>query len=219
MATSPNYGWLEPDNTDLVKNGALAIRTLGNAIDTTMATMIPKSLVDAKGDLIAATANDTPARLAVGTNGQILTADSTAATGLKWSTAAGSSAANGTAFVATNETTTSTSYTGLTTALSTTVTTGTRALVIISAEIELAATSSRGYMSYAVSGATTIASSDAFSINIKTNADQTIDAHSYAYIVTGLTAGSNTFTTQYKSGQGNIIYFSNRRISVIDMGS
>lgn len=84
MATSPNYGWLEPDNTDLVKNGALAIRTLGNAIDTTMATMVPKSIVDAKGDLIAGTAADTPARLAVGSNNQVLTADSSTATGLKW---------------------------------------------------------------------------------------------------------------------------------------
>ena len=85
MATSPIYSWPEPDNTDLVKNGALAIRTMGNAIDTTMGTMTPKSIVDAKGDLIAATANDTPARLAVGTNGQALVADSTAATGLKYS--------------------------------------------------------------------------------------------------------------------------------------
>ena len=84
MATSPNYSWPEPDDTSFVKNGALAMRTLGNAIDTTMATMVPKSIVDAKGDLIGATANDTPARLAVGTNGQILTADSTAATGIKW---------------------------------------------------------------------------------------------------------------------------------------
>ena len=89
MATSPNYGWPEPDDTSLVKNGALAMRTLGNAIDTTMATMTPKSIVDAKGDLIAATANDTPARLAVGTNGQVLTADSTAATGLAWATPSG----------------------------------------------------------------------------------------------------------------------------------
>jgi hypothetical protein len=85
MATSPIYGWAEPDNTDLVRNGALAIRTLGNAIDTTMATMTPKSIVDAKGDLIAASANDTPARLAVGSNGDTLVADSTASTGLRWS--------------------------------------------------------------------------------------------------------------------------------------
>jgi hypothetical protein len=84
MATSPNYGWLEPDNTDLVKNGALAIRTLGNAIDTTMATMTPKSIVDAKGDLIAASAADTPARLAVGNNGETLVADSSTSTGLRY---------------------------------------------------------------------------------------------------------------------------------------
>jgi len=84
MATSPIYSWPEPDNTDLVKNGALAIRTMGNAIDTTMATMIAKSIVDAKGDIIAATANDTPARLAVGTNTFFLAAASSQATGLEW---------------------------------------------------------------------------------------------------------------------------------------
>lgn len=50
---------------------------------------VAKTIVDAKGDLIAATAADTPARLAVGTNGQVLTADSTAATGLAWTTASG----------------------------------------------------------------------------------------------------------------------------------
>lgn len=120
MATSPNFGWLEPDNTDLVKNGALAIRTLGNAIDASLAELkggttgqvlsktsntdmdftwvaqddsnaIQNAIVDAKGDLIAATAADTPARLAVGTNGQVLTADSTAATGLAWASASSGS--------------------------------------------------------------------------------------------------------------------------------
>ena len=84
MATSPIYNWPEPDNTDLVKNGALAIRTLGNAIDTTMATMVPKSIVDAKGDLIAGTAADTAARLAVGNNGETLVADSSTSTGLRY---------------------------------------------------------------------------------------------------------------------------------------
>jgi hypothetical protein len=40
MATSPNYNWPEPDNTDLVKNGALAIRTAVNAIDTSMGELL-----------------------------------------------------------------------------------------------------------------------------------------------------------------------------------
>lgn len=36
MATSPNYGWSEPDDTAYVKDGAAAMRTLGNAIDTSV---------------------------------------------------------------------------------------------------------------------------------------------------------------------------------------
>ena len=119
MANTTNFNWETPDDTDLVKDGAAAIRTLGSAIDTSLVDLkggttgqvlskatntdmdftwvaqddsnaIQNAIVDAKGDLIAATANDTPARLAVGTNGQVLTADSTAATGLAWATASSS---------------------------------------------------------------------------------------------------------------------------------
>jgi hypothetical protein len=87
------------------------MRTLGNAIDTSLvdlkggttgqilakasnsdldftwssdATGIQASIFDAKGDLIAASAADTAARLAVGTNNHTLYADSTASTGLSW---------------------------------------------------------------------------------------------------------------------------------------
>jgi hypothetical protein len=45
---------------------------------------IQNSIVDAKGDIVAASGNDTPARLAVGSNGTTLVADSAEATGLKW---------------------------------------------------------------------------------------------------------------------------------------
>ena len=56
-------------------------------------TDIPQSTVTAKGDLVVGTAASTAGRLGVGTNGQYLSADSTAGTGLKWVTpAAGYSA-------------------------------------------------------------------------------------------------------------------------------
>ena len=50
------------------------------------ASAISPTLIDAKGDLIVGSAADTAARLAVGTNNQILTADSAATNGVKWAT-------------------------------------------------------------------------------------------------------------------------------------
>jgi hypothetical protein len=117
MANPTTYfGWVMPTATDLVTDLPADFNVFGQGVDTSMQDLlggttgqvlskasntnmdfawvaqddsnaIQNAIVDAKGDLIGATANDTPARLAVGTNGQILTADSTAATGLKWATA------------------------------------------------------------------------------------------------------------------------------------
>ena len=106
--TTPNFGWSVPTSTDLVKDGATAIELLGDSIDTSLVDLKggttgqvlsktsntdmdftwiaadPLLILDAKGDIISATAADTPARLAVGANGTVLTADSTESTGLKW---------------------------------------------------------------------------------------------------------------------------------------
>jgi hypothetical protein len=51
------------------------------------ALFIPDAIVDAKGDLIVATAADTVARLAAGNNGESLVADSTTASGLRYTAA------------------------------------------------------------------------------------------------------------------------------------
>lgn len=55
-------------------------------VDTATGLLVPKSLVDAKGDLLVGTADNTVARRAVGTDGQVLAADSTDSTGVKWAT-------------------------------------------------------------------------------------------------------------------------------------
>lgn len=94
MPSTANYSWPTPASTDYVKDGATAIQNLGNAADSTVKSVsdvanaaIAKTIVDAKGDLIVASGADAVARLAVGTNGFVLTADSTAANGVKWAAA------------------------------------------------------------------------------------------------------------------------------------
>ena len=76
--------------------GSLASGGDADTLDGVDSTgFIQKTIVDAKGDIIAATAADTVARLAVGSNNFVLTADSAQATGLKWAAPTGATLADG----------------------------------------------------------------------------------------------------------------------------
>jgi len=61
----------------------------GGTSGTVTVTNSMATAIDAKGDLVPGTGADTFARLAVGANGTVLTADSAEATGMKWAAAAG----------------------------------------------------------------------------------------------------------------------------------
>jgi hypothetical protein len=120
--TNP-FNWQMPTASDLVTDLPADFETFGQAVATSMADLlggttgqilskasntdmdftwvtsddanaIQNAIVDAKGDLIAASAADTPARLAVGNNGETLVADSSTSTGLRYqgSQAAGKNA-------------------------------------------------------------------------------------------------------------------------------
>jgi hypothetical protein len=71
MATTTNYSWETPDDTDLVKDGAAAIRTLGSSIDTTTKNLNPQTTTGALA-YRSATANVNTA-LPIGSTGQVLT--------------------------------------------------------------------------------------------------------------------------------------------------
>jgi hypothetical protein len=105
-----NFNWQMPTASDLVTDLPADFEVFGQAVDTSLADLkggttgqvlsktsgtdmdftwvttddanaIQNSIVDAKGDLIAASANDT---LAVGANGETLVADSSTSTGLRY---------------------------------------------------------------------------------------------------------------------------------------
>ena len=63
----------------------------GNALSATVTDQggIAKSLIDAKGDLIVGSADNTAARLAVGVDGYVLKANSAATNGVEWAAASG----------------------------------------------------------------------------------------------------------------------------------
>lgn len=111
-------------------------------------------------------------------------------------------------------TTTSTTYTGTltgSTAATLTLTTGTSVLVVWSAAVANSATATNAWTSVAVSGATTVAASDAWSTEALQAAGGT-QRLSNLHLFTGLTAGSNTFTLNFKTNSATTLTVTNQEI-------
>jgi hypothetical protein len=233
--TNP-FSWQMPTPTDLVTDLPADFEVFGQAVATSLADLlggttdqvlaknsntdmdfkwvtsddanaIQNTIVDAKGDLIAASANDTPARLAVGANGETLIADSSTGTGLKWfslaKTATDYQAASvnnpaGTAYAASAGTDPTV-----------TITTGTKALIIVQARFF---TTNVNFVSFDVSGATTIAAADSGSASVAFGSSSMGTAVTY---LDNLTAGSNTFTMKYKCNVTASGSYDLRRITVV----
>lgn len=169
MATTTNFGWETPDDTDLVKDGAAAIRTSLNGVDSSFVDLkggttgqvlskasgtdldftwvaqddsnaIQNAIVDAKGDLIVGASSDTPARLAVGTNGYVLTANSGATNGVEWAAPAGGGkvlqVVQGTTTTATTVTGTTLTDTNITASITPSSSTS-KVLVLVAASVQM----------------------------------------------------------------------------------
>jgi hypothetical protein len=120
------------------------------------------------------------------------------------------------ATVATSQTTVSTTYTNLaTTGPAVTVTTGTQAIVIVTVSVNNDTASATSRADFAVSGATTRAASDTTAL-IHASAIANAGVRATATTFLSLTAGSNTFTVQYRTN-GGTGSFNDRHLVVIPL--
>ena len=178
---------------------------------------IQNSIVDAKGDLISATADNTPARLGIGTNNQVLTADSAQATGMKWATPAGG---GGKVLQVVQDTLTSsfttTSTTMADTGLSVTITPSSATSQIMvyvsvpSADATLSGTGGLGYgAAQLLRGATVLQYAEIGSYNVASATNPSFLASmSMSYLDSPATTSATTYKVQSKKETGTSFAFS-----------
>ena len=175
------------------------------------AAAINPTIVDAKGDIIAATGADAVSRLAVGANNTVLTADSTTATGLKWAAAA----AGGKVLQvvsATNTATQSTSSTSFVDAITVSITpTLSTSKILVMAYISGASDTAATQIGFRLTRAgTAIFVGDASGSRIQatgilfqpSNANYSSQAHA-SFLDSPATTSATTYAMQYKADAGS----------------
>ena len=88
--TSAGSGSIITDSERTKLNGIEALADITDTTNVTSAGAVMKNTIDAKGDILVGTANNTITKLPVGTNNFVLSADSSTTTGLKWKAVSGS---------------------------------------------------------------------------------------------------------------------------------
>lgn len=171
------------------------------ASSTAATTYVANSLADAKGDLLTATADNTPARLAVGANNTVLTADSSTATGLKWATPAGGGKVLQVVMGSTSSTMTTSSSTYADTNLTGTITpssASSKVLVIATQNgcLKFGGTAANGMGLKLLRGATDIVKMADAGMILQSN---TANNGDYSFSVSYLDSPATTSATTYKT--------------------
>jgi hypothetical protein len=216
MATTTNFGWTTPDDTDLVKDGAGAIRTSLNGVDTSFVdlkggttgqVLAKASATDldfvwsadaagmtnpmtTTGDTIYSSSGSTPARLGIGTTGQVL---SVAAGVPTWAAPAGGGGADFTLLNAGG-----TTLSGTTTTVSGISAQGSLLVIIDGGS----ATTGGQAFRLRLNGSTTIADYDWWGFELSNPA-----AYDSTALV-GTTGGGDTYipVTNMTSNNGSVVY-------------
>ena len=183
----------------------------GGTSGTVTITNSMATAIDAKGDLVVGTGADTFSRLAVGTNGYLLTADSTEATGMKWAAASGGGKVLQVvgATYSTETTVSSTTFidTGLTATI--TPTANTSKILVLTQQLfrnsAVGADDRQGRVRL-VRDSTTINYSEVNGIGIYAGGNggandlQAIALYNFAYLDSPATTSATTYKTQHATG-------------------
>ena len=197
MATTTNYGWTTPNDTDLVKDGAAAIRTLGSSVDTTTKNLNPQTTTGAIA-YRSATANVNTS-LPIGTAGQVLAVNS-GATAPEWKTIA----AGGKVLQVVTATTTTATTVATTTYTDTTLTASitpslasSKVLVLVSLYFEGTRNISNFYYkARLVRAAQELVAYDPLGINTGGNISTLADVFTLSYLDSPATTSSTAYKMQ-----------------------